>query len=569
MTDLFCVRWLSWGGAWVLPAAAAVGLCGYGAAAGAQEAAVAVGPETETGVARGVVIVDAPARGDAKFVPKFVLEAGTLLVVQGAERVAVALPGRVVGMRLQGERAFVALGAHGAAVVSLSKTNPESSAAAGVPHVAAQVEKMIPVSHGEVTGFMVSGDQLWMQVSSRSAILVDGTSGAAPLTPVTGMPAAGTHATTATHAEVAREPESVVSGLEIVKVFNGQVLLNRGTAAGLRVGQHIKVVRSERLEDEGGSFAGEHAVATLIVEHINNDTARAGIWRGDEVVMGDSLVVATRDYDPSLMFPRQLHGFVEAEMHVRPLLNVGAAGFGVLMDDHITYVAKDYYVGLRNEPLALGRSEGSSAFTQTTLLEGGYNSRPFSIGLAAGFTSVYGDLREMFEFTSYDSLASNERGQLAPGQPEYTAWTQDMQHAFALGQRVRLGAMDGLNLAISNTLLFFPGGADGEDEDKGGFIWGGSTAKLSIPLAQNADLFFEGGGGIMGYSYGAVGVFGWISGNGGPGSLGLMASAGGAGIWGTRTRRNNRWGQVDREHTRVAGPMVSLGLRYRAGLGGK
>jgi hypothetical protein len=501
------------------------------------------------------------SNASAPVAPGFVVEQGVLYRMNDGARVAVTLPGPVRALYVAGDRAYVALGEHGAAVVRATRADDKEAVA---------VEKLIPVSHGEVTGFMVDGDNLWMQLSSTSAIrLHSESSSTGSLTSVVALPVAKQAETPSTGPTLVPVPEPELAGIAIAKVFDGQVLLNRGKSAGLRAGDRFKVIRKEQLSDEGGSFDGEREVAVLVVESLNENSARAHVWRGDRVAMGDQVEPADRNTDPSLMYPRQLHGFVEAEIHVRPLLNVGAAGAGVLMDDHLTYYAEHYYLGLRNDPFGIGFSEGGTAFTQSTFAEGGYNSRPFAIGLAVGFTSVYGDLQEMFDITSSDE-ASGNADPWTPGQPELGPWTQDMQHAFALGQRVRLGAMDGLNLLVSNTLLFFPGGGESESDDtsEGGFIWGGTNAKLSIPLAQRADLFIEGGGGVMGYAYGAVGVFTWLSGNGGPGSLGLMASAGGAGVWGARTQENLRYQYKNSDEIVVAGPMVSLGLRYRAGLGG-
>ena len=496
-----------------------------------------------------------------------VIEAGNLYLVAGGQKTAVALPGPAGEMVVSGDHAFVALGELGAAVVRLARQDEQLTAV---------VEKVIPVSHGAVTGFMVQGDAVWMQVSSMSAIRVQPGAATALVTPVEGTAVAVVAPAVAPVPEASLQPKeaeasAAIAGLNIIKIFDGKVLLNRGKASGLRVGDRFKVVRSEQNADEAGTYEGEHEVAVVVVESLSADSARAAIWRGDQVAAGDHIEPADNRTDPSLLYPRQLHDFVEFEAHVRPILNIGAAGFGVLMDDHITYFGELYYLGLRNEPFGLGRTQNSTAFTQTTYAEGGYNSRPFAIGLAAGFTSVYGDLQEMFQITSSDAATAGPNPTTWPaGQPEMSDWKQDMQHAFALGQRVRLGALDGMNLVVANTLLYFPGGGRSVDGtvNRSGFIWGGTDAKLTIPLAQRADMFVEGGGGVIGYAYGAVGVFGWLSGNGGPGSLGLMASAGGAGVWSTRTRQNYRYNYTDTDDIIVAGPMVSLGLRYRASLGG-
>jgi hypothetical protein len=507
----------------------------------------------------GLPLAAAAQPQDSSAQATFIVDGGVLYRVRGEARAAVTLPGSVRALHVAGDRAYVALGELGVAVVRVS------SAGGGEEVV---IEKQIPVSHGEVTGFMVEGESIWMQLSSTSAIRLHGEASAAPVTPVGTLPT--TTPTDARPVEPQPAQHAGLTGIAITKVFDGQVLLNRGKSSGLRAGDRFKVIRREQLTDDGGSFEGEREVGVLVVDSLGTDSARALVWRGDRVLAGDHVEPADSNTDPSLMYPRQLHGFIEAELHLRPLLNMGEAGAGVLIDDHLTYYAEHHYLGLRNEPFGLGFGEDGTAFTQTTFAEGGYNSRPFAIGLALGFTSVYGDLQEMFDITSSDEGAG-AAAPWDPSEPELGPWTQDMQHAFAIGQRVRLGALDGMNLLVSNTLLYFPGGgesADGSGESEAGFIWGGTNAKLTIPLAQRADLFIEGGGGVMGYAYGAVGVFTWLSGNGGPGSLGLMASAGGAGVWGARTQENYRYEYKNTEEIVVAGPMVSLGLRYRAALFG-
>lgn len=494
--------------------------------------------------------------------PAFQLAGGVLYHLKNGQRVAVSLPGVPNALQLSGRRAYVALGEEGAVVVGVDASG------------AAAIEKHVPVSHGTVTGFMLQQGEVWMQISATSAIRLGEAGPDAVMTPPAAVPTALTApeppvAAQAGENRAAAEPVSLPE-IHVTKIYDGKVLLDRGKAQGLAVGDRFKIVRSERSADEAGDFEAEREVAVVVVESLSANTARARIWRGDRVAMGDRVEAADKHTDPSLMYPRHLTRFLEAEVHLRPILNVGDTGFGILLDANSTYYAEQFYLGLRSQPLGLGRSQGSTMFTQTTLAEGGYNSRPFAIGLGFGFTSVYGDLQELFQLTAFDSAASSERGadEWQAGQPETTPWSQEMQHAFALGQRVRLGAMDGLNLMVANTLLYFDGtaGRAADDESSSpGFIWGGTSAKLTLPLALNADLFLEGGGGVVGYAYGAVGVFGWLKGNGGPGSLGLMASAGGAGVWSARTRENLRFNFTEEDQIGIGGPMVSIGLRYRMG----
>ncbi|MDX2052072.1 MAG: FlgT C-terminal domain-containing protein [Polyangiaceae bacterium] len=486
------------------------------------------------------------------------LDSGILYQGHGEARSAVALPGPVLALQPAGERAYVALGELGAAVVV--HTGHGTS-----------VEKLIPISHGSVTGFLMIDSKLWMQVNSTSAVQlgeVAGTvSSVGPITPIAPLPSSTPSSSpNSTRAKAGTPGVAEQRPLKIVKVFDGLVMLNQGKNQGLRAGDQLKVVQSEALVDEGGSYQGEHEVAVLVVDSVSAESSRARIWRGDRVTLEDRVERADRSTSASLVYPRQLHGFTEAEVHLRPILNIGQTGFGVLFDGNLTHFAEHYFVGLRSQPLGFGRSAGSTAFTQTSILEGGYNSRPFALGLGVGVTSVYGDLGTMFELTSFKSNDSGLGGgpQVGPG-----PWHQDMQHAFTLGQRVRLGAMDGLNLTVANNLLYFGGQTETatRSSEKAGFIWGGTNARLTVPLALNADMFFEGGGGVTGFAYGAVGIFSWLRGNGGGGSLGLLASAGGAGVWSTRTREV-RYDLVapayqEEETVEIAGPLVSLGARYR------
>ena len=68
----------------------------------------------------------------------------------------------------------------------------------------------------------------------------------------------------------------------------------------------------------------------------------------------------------------------------------------------------------------------------------------------------------------------------------------------------------------------------------------------------------------MGYWFAEAGIFAWLKGNGAPGSLGISASAGGAGIWGEQKPDSGEDWEV--ESINIIGPMISLGLTYRFGV---
>jgi len=241
----------------------------------------------------------------------FVVDRGALYRVRGETRTSVALPGPARAVHVAGELAYVALGELGVAVIRVST-------ASGAEVVT--VEQRIPVSHGEVTGFMVEGESVWMQLSSTSAIRLHAGGGAAPVTPVGSLPATTQPQVAPVQPQLTHAPEAdpKLAGLAITKIFDGQVLLNRGKSSGLRAGDRFKVIRSEQVTDGGGAFQGEREVAVLVIDSLGADSARAQIWRGDRVLPGDHVEPADSNTDPSLMYPRQLHGFLEAEIHLRP-----------------------------------------------------------------------------------------------------------------------------------------------------------------------------------------------------------------------------------------------------------
>lgn len=136
-------------------------------------------------------------------------------------------------------------------------------------------------------------------------------------------------------------------------------------------------------------------------------------------------------------------------------------------------------------------------------------------------SNVNGDLSDLLRVSSADAAP------LPDGTS--SSWSQRTSTAAALAQNVRLGARDGLNLTLVNVLIYHrPSVGDG------GFVYGSTTGRLQVPLIPSTDLFAEGGGGYMGYAFGAVGVHTWLDGRGDPGSFGVSVAPGGAAVWGSR-----------------------------------
>jgi hypothetical protein len=127
----------------------------------------------------------------------------------------------------------------------------------------------------------------------------------------------------------------------------------------------------------------------------------------------------------------------------------------------------------------------------------------------AGFTT---ELRALLSFaSSYFEIGLEPGGELHALGPS----------RFVMGYMLRVGSLDGLNLIFRNSyVLDF---SSGSVQSPLAIVNG----EINIPLAQRINLFFVGGGSGS-YGYGMGGVKYYLRGGGGPGSLILHGSLGGA-----------------------------------------
>ncbi len=352
--------------------------------------------------------------------------------------------------------------------------------------------------------------------------------------------------------------------IKILEIFPGEVRIDAGSDDGVSAGRRFAVFRRQVVETESDDeFEGETLVAVIEVIAVSSDSAIAELWKGDRVQMGDEVRPAMADNKSSSVFPRRLPHVGEIAMVLRPLMAVGSTGgFGGLADVTAAYWWKHMFFDIRMQPLGFGWTEDGNIVSASFMAEGGYDSRAFAIGLGAGVSAVNGDIDEMMQSFGRSEMASGDYD----GAPDQVSWDQRTQAAFTISQQVRLGARDGLNVSVYNLLMY--NNDDDGGEDNSGFIYAGTTGKITVPLAARTFMFLEGGGGVMGYGFGDLGVFTWVRGNGDAGSIGISALAGGAVVWGVREKTTTpAAGQPYTETLTVliAGPMVGLGMTYRFG----
>ncbi|HUT77838.1 MAG TPA: hypothetical protein VM285_09145 [Polyangia bacterium] len=482
-------------------------------------------------------------------VAEYVVDGGRLLAIRGEERSPVELPATVMAAHRVGERLYVALGEHGAAVLEL-----------GGDPAAPVLAKRFPVAHGRVVGFLEIDGAVWMRIESTAAVLLEG--GVEGGDAVVVIPGPGTGGAMAAQATGSKRKD-LGRPVRIVEIHRdrGEVVLDVGARDGVEIGDRFVAYRElEGVEEKADAFAGQAEVADLEVRAVGPETALATLWRGDRVRAADEVRPAEPDRSPSRAYPRHMDRVGELALTVRPLFNVGnEKGFGMLCDVALAWWGRNWFIDLRMQPLGFGWTDDGNVLSTSLLAEAGFDGRAFAIGLGAGAAVVNGDLGENLVNDSVYEVASDA------GSGVEAKWADRTRAAFALSQVVRLGARDGFNITLQNLLLYYDppkGGGEDYENNKAGFYYGGTTGRITIPLAMRVNMFLGGGGGLVGYFFSEIGVFVWARGNGDAGSLGFTAAGGFAGIWGNLEGQNDEYGT---NNVSILGPMISLGLTYRFG----
>jgi hypothetical protein len=476
------------------------------------------------------------------------LEQGAVLILEGERQSSLDLPAKAEGLYQTADALYVALGEQGLAVYRFED-----------PLKPQLVQRRV-LPHGSVVGLFMAEGQLWMKVVSTSALPLSSL-GAVPLSEATPLDVAPSFPQTADAARTAGPTKGVLKEktpsakpISIVKIMPGVITLNVGSNEGVEVGQRFAVFHMKRLQEgqDRSQFEGKELAAVVKIIAVKEGYALAELGRGERVSPQDTVVPAGPEHSSSTIFPKQLSHLIELATVIRPLINIGKPlGLGFLCDLFAAYYGPSFFVDLRMQPLGFGWTKEGNVVSTSLLAEGGYDARPFGVGLGVGFASVNGNMDYMLEQS--DSTGTSQSGQEPP-------YRQKTHFAFALSQQVRLGSRDGLHLLLYNILLFH----QNENDDRAGFIYGGTSGRLAIPLSVSTDLFLEGGGGLMGYAFGAFGLFTWLVGNGDDRSFGISASAGGATVWGSKEVSQGT--RTYDERVSITGPMVSLGLTYRKGL---
>jgi len=481
------------------------------------------------------------------------LEDGQVFAVVDGERKPLPVEDPVVAIHQKDDRLYVARGSRGVAIYDVSD-----------PFEPVLVEQF-PLVGSNVTSFAEMEGQVWVIATSRTAIPLVQLPRPAETSSVTAdvdeTPSPTAAPTIDAGTQHAQRAETSLQRVELRPVSPGQVELASGAQEGVRVGDTFLIVRSSSVAGTptGGKFVGEQRVAFAEVVAVSPSHALAQVGRSARVAESDYARQVPREELRAHRLPPMVPNVGEVSLVLRPLIKVGTPlGGGLLADLSATYWGQSYFLGLSVQPLGLGLTKDGNVVSTAALAEGGYEAASFSVGLGLGAAWVNGNLDHMLESfrgaSGYDDASSTVT----------VTETQQTHGAFALSQVARLGSRDALHLSLRNLLLLHDP-ADGD----AGFIYGGTTAKLVVPVGKRTDLFGEGGGGVMGYWFCGVGTGSWLVGNGSPGSWYLSVSAGAAGVRGSREittdydRGGERYSYTYDEDVSVEGPMVSVGLARR------
>ena len=408
----------------------------------------------------------------------------------------------------------------------------------------------------DAAGLFVAGGRVWIERHQVRAEPVDGA--AAPWSGATGGGVAETPAAATT--EVRGEGT-------VTRAARGEAVVDLGHADGLSVGADLRFLRREELPSLSGegTRTAERLVGSGRVTAVEDDSALVALTRSSEVAAGD-----VAEPHPGAagypLAPERVGGLVEAGLVLRPLLALDTLGVAFVNElwGNLAF-EKPWYVEARLSPAGLGWSQDGNPLSMAAVAAGGLDQRWFSVGLGVGWSMLNSDVSVTGRSTDY---ALDDGG---GGIGESTDF-EDVKGAFSLAQQARLGARDGVNIAVRNTFVLVPeytysyddcyeteweSGCETREQTGDAFTFGGIAMRGTVPVGNETDLFVDWGTGRAGATWITGGVATWVRGNGGSGSVGLEVAAG--------------YGQVagdpGDEYVALYGPLVSAGVRWRGAMG--
>lgn len=379
---------------------------------------------------------------------------------------------------------------------------------------------------GKVVGFFEQDARVWVRlVQERAEVLSDSNGGpAAPSLapapqleqpPAAVLPQAPVHSPRAEAAQVRALVGQVVSIDEL------DVTVNLGESDGVSTGSRVAITPPA---GDARAKSARSTIGRVIEAEAGRATVRLGV--NENVQVGDEVTLTEDPVTASRVAPQRAIGHWELRGMLRPMLNLGAFGGGVLAELDAGHRSRYFHYGVNLWPIGIATSSGDDALsTWSTYVYGEFDSWIFAAGLGLGAQSV------------------ND-----------TDFMTDAGSGLSLIQMLRVGAVDGLHLSARTRAVVFHSQTE----------FSGLEMQGQISVASDSWLIFRGGGGTLGYGFGEVAVRNLLQGNGQKDSLFLEVSVGGAGVYREACPQGD-FITVDDEcesHT-VGGPLIGLGAEWR------
>jgi hypothetical protein len=282
----------------------------------------------------------------------------------------------------------------------------------------------------------------------------------------------------------------------------------------------------EFLRRAPGGWTGEDTVvARGFVESSGTERARVQLETNTSVEV-DMEVRTTSRRGGSWMMPPLALGVAQIALNYRTYLPINTLAVGISGDLTLGYLVNlNGDVGLR---LAANLTNIGGVV--------GVNPAPFS-ALGHGYVSVAMRYFEVGIGLGASSLS------LGGG----WSWPPQQRVGFSFGQVLRIGSEDGLSLRLASSVVVASSPGSGGSNERWEF--GDLYADGRIPMGHGVWMIVRGGGGNSGLFYGDMGARIRLTGNGLGQSFFFSAAVG--------------FGHVSINTFTNAGPMFSLGLEYR------
>ncbi len=421
-----------------------------------------------------------------------------------------------------GSRAYVACGPAGLVVVELE---PELE-------VVARHDFGAPVS-----GFASHGDRLHVLLARTEIRPIPGD--LPDSAPTSGVIKLGAGDLSPAPDKSHREPEAPVG--KVVEWDVGAVVIDLGTEHGIARKDAVELFVEQPVEmGDGQTAVRERVVAVGAVVAVSEGRARVDLGLNERVPEGAKARPTDRKPTATKARPPRVGDIWQLQFNLRPFLALGTFGFGTVSDASLVRRMEDpISIHLRLEPLGLGFSDDGDIVAIAGDVVVAYDTDLFEIGLGAGWSAVSDDIARV----EYD-----DRG-------DPTGTVEHVHHGLSIAQVARLGALDGVHLAVHNNFLFF----------HGEFHYGGTVGQFQLPITGRAWMIVRSGGGRAGYIFGELGLRVLATGNGDRGSFFITPTIGAATLFDEKERDcgDPPYPSTCVESVSYGGPMMGVGVEWR------